>query len=135
MDVLSWEAHPLKESAPRSWFVAAALLGICLLMNPAFGGWLWSVLAVVFLGGVLSRWLLPTRYRLDAAGVESRFLGMARRRPWSDFRAAYPHAMGLHLSPFERPSPRDPFRGLFLRYSGNGPAVEAFCRARLGGGG
>ena len=54
------------------------------------------------------------------------------QRPWTAFRNLYPHAMGVHLSPFDRPSALDPFRGLFLRYApGMGPAAEAFCRARI----
>ncbi len=123
MDELSWESHPFRQKAPRSWLIAAALLGVCLVMNLAFGGWIWTVLAVLFLGGALSSWLLPTRYRLDEAGVEMRFLLGSRRRRWSDFRAVRADPEGLYLSP-----------DLFLPCaSGRLAEVEAFCRARIGG--
>ena len=122
MGELSWESHPFREKSKRSWIVAAGLLGICLVMNWAFGGWLWSVLAVLFLGGALARWLLPTRYRLDEVGVEVRFLAGSRRRPWSDFRDIRAHSGGIQLSP-----------DLFLRCApGRLAEAEAFCRARIG---
>ena len=121
MGELSWEFHPFREKAIRSWIVVILLLGICLTMNWAFEGWLWSVLAALFLFGSLSRWLLPTRYRLDEKGVELRFLGTVRHRPWSDFNAVHTHPRGLHLSP-----------ELFLRCApGMGTEVEAYCRARM----
>jgi len=129
---LSWRTHPFLENAPRSYGAAAFLVALALLVNCAFGGWLWSALAVLFLFGSLARYFLPSEYRLTAEGVEVRFLGRLRRYPWGRFRNLYPHGVGLHLSPFERPSGLDPFRGLFLRYArGMGPEVEAFCRARI----
>ena len=132
MDELKWRAHPFRDEAPRSYAVAAALLALCAVMNLAFGGWLWTFLAACLLFGSLARWFLPTEYRLDSDGVEVRFLGRRVRRAWSSFRNLYPHSVGLHLSPFDRPSGLDPFRGLFLRYGdGVGPAVEAYCRARI----
>ncbi len=131
MDELSWRAHPFSESLVRSSAVVAFLLSLSTLLGAAFGGWLGSALSVPFLFGSLGRWFFPTAYRLTPEGVELRFLGFSRRRPWGDFRALYPHRMGLPLSPFERPSGLDPFRGLFLRYAGNGAAVEAYCRQRI----
>lgn len=136
MAELSWRTHPMKDDAPRSYAVLVALLALSVLMNWTFGGWLWSVLAAALLMTSLGRYFLPTAYRLTAEGVEVRFLGRRVRRPWTSFRNLYPHPMGLHLSPFERPSALDPFRGLFLRYApGMGPATEAFCRARILAGG
>jgi hypothetical protein len=132
MAELTWKAHPLKDDAPRSYAVLVALLALSVLMNWAFGGWLWSMLAAAFLFSSLARYFLPTAYRLTAEGVEVRFLGRRVRRPWASFRNLYPHAMGVHLSPFARPSALDPFRGLFLRYApGVGSQAEAFCRERI----
>lgn len=132
MGELSWKAHPLKDGAPRSYLVVLALAGICLLMKVAFGGWLWSALAGLFLLGSLRSWLFPTAYRLTPEGVEVRFLGLSTLKPWSRFRNLYPHRMGLHLSPFEKPSGLDPFRGIFLRYTpGRGSEILAFCRERI----
>ena len=132
MGELNWRAHPLRDDAPRSYAAAAFLAGLCALCIPAFGGWPWALLAAALLSVSLARWFLPTAYRLSDEGVEARFLGRAVRRPWSDFRNLYPHPMGLHLSPFERPSGLDPFRGLFLRYApGRGAEIESFCRERV----
>ncbi len=132
MAELTWRAHPLRDEAPRSYAILVALLALSALMNWAFGGWLWSLLAAALLMASLGRYFFPTAYRLTAEGVEVRFLGRRVQRPWTAFRNLYPHPMGVHLSPFERPSALDPFRGLFLRYApGMGPEAEAFCRDRI----
>ncbi len=55
MAELTWRAHPLKDEAPRSYVVLVALLGLSVLMNWAFGGWLWSLLAAVLLMASLAR--------------------------------------------------------------------------------
>lgn len=122
-EALRWTAWPLRDdgpaAVPKVLFVAAVIT----LFFAVFGdlGWL----AAVLLPLSLAKWFLPTSYELGADDVAVRFLGLTSRAPWSRFRRFYPHRIGVHLSPFEHPSPLDPFRGLFLRYRGNGDAVVA----------
>lgn len=129
---LAWRSFPLRDDWPRSLLLVAIIAGVSVGIGFSFESAGWGALSLLVLCAALARYLLPTRYVLDDAGVSVAFLGAPRVRPWSDFRAFYPHRDGVHLSPFSRPSPLDPFRGVFLRFAGNREAVVAFVRARLG---
>ena len=122
-DSLSWTAWPLRDEGPRAVLKVAVLAGIVALFFLAFGqlGWLAAILLPVSLG----KWFLPTSYELRQDAIAVRFCGISTQSPWKRFRRFYAHAVGVHLSPFESPSPLDPFRGLFLRYRGNREAVVA----------
>ena len=120
---LAWTAWPLRDEGPRAAFKIVALAGIVALFFVVFGqlGWLAAVLLPISLG----KWFLPTAYELRTDAIAVRFLGVTTRAPWTRYRRFYAHAVGVHLSPFESPSPLDPFRGLFLRFRGNREAVVA----------
>jgi len=129
--MLQWRSFPLKEEP----FRALLVLSISALFLYIAYDWTEMWFLVMLCGGVLflslRRFFLPTVYRLDEEGVTIITGGWESRRRWSEFKNAYFHKIGVHLSPFERPSWLDSFRGLFLRYSGNGEEVERFVRERL----
>lgn len=73
----------------------------------------------------VSRYLLPTAYRLDGVGARVDHPLRGRTLPWGQVRRVDVHADGLFLSPFPRPSRLDSFRGAFLRYGDDGDRVRA----------
>lgn len=129
--MLRWRSFPLKEEPYRALLV----LSISAVFLYIAYDWTKMWFLVVLCGGVLflslRRFFLPTEYRLDDEWVTVTTAGWERRRRWSEFKNAYFHRVGVHLSPFERPNWLDSFRGLFLRYSGNGEEVERFVKERL----
>ncbi|KAF0244548.1 MAG: hypothetical protein FD180_2437 [Planctomycetota bacterium] len=120
---LAWTAWPLRDEGPLAAFKVVALAGIVTLFFLVFGqlGWLAAALLPLSLG----KWFLPTAYELRPDAIAVRFCGIATQSPWTRYRRFYAHSVGVHLSPFESPSPLDPFRGLFLRFRGNREAVVA----------
>jgi hypothetical protein len=118
---LEWTSWPARDEGLRSVLLTLLLAAIIALLFLAFGqlGWIGAVLLPLS----LARYYLPTRYELGEKGLTLHFLGGCRLRRWDSFRRYYPHRIGVHLSPFEAPSPLDPFRGQFLRFSGNREAV------------
>jgi hypothetical protein len=125
----------VRDDFPRSLALVAIVLGVSVGVGISFESAPLGLVSLLVLALSLARYLAPTRYVLDERGVAVEFAGGARFRPWSDFRAFYPHRDGLHLSPFPRPSPLDAFRGVWVRFAGNGEAVRAFVSARVGPGG
>jgi len=131
---LEWSVNPWRHN-PRvagAGVVLAALLAVVSLRlagSPVMG----VVLAVACVG-VLNPVFAPTRYRVDADGVAMR-RGLAwERRAWRDLRRAAATASGVLVSPFEKPSFRDSFRGLFLEIPGSLPGRDpllAELRERL----
>jgi hypothetical protein len=122
-DTVRWTAWPLRDEGRRAVLKVLVLAAFIALFFLVFGqlGWLSAVLLPISLG----KWLLPTTYELRPDAIAVRFLGVTTRTPWTRFRRYYPHAVGVHLSPFEVPSPLDPFRGMFLKLRGNREEVVA----------
>ncbi len=122
--VIQWRAHPWQEESPAR---STTLLGIILAVGSAAA---WSFEHVLYgLGSILlllattSRYLLPTDHRLDAQGASTTHMWLTRQLRWPQIARIDVHKDGLFLSPFRHPSRLDGFRGMFLRYSNNGPSV------------
>ncbi|MDT9120716.1 hypothetical protein RSW84_25110, partial [Escherichia coli] len=81
--------------------------------------------------GMTASMFLPARYRLDAKGVTTWFLGLPSFRPWEHYRNFYAHDTGAHLTTMPRPSPLDPFRGHLLLFADNRAAVLAALKAGI----
>ena len=126
---LEWRSHPVVEESPvRGVLLSASILGISAAVGLSFGGWGYGLLSFLLLSWALVRFFLPTRYRLDGDGAETSCLGSGRRLPWSGIRRARLDSKGVFLSPFDRPSRLDAYRGIFLRFSGNRDEVMRFVR-------
>jgi hypothetical protein len=128
-----WSVHPLRhEPLQRSVLLLGLIGGASGLAAIAMGGPLYGILSLMVLLGSTARYLLPTRYRVDAAGAAAHLLTW-RRQPWSAVRRIDRHADGLFLSPFVRPSRLDTFRGLFLPFGEgvDGAALTAYVESRV----
>jgi hypothetical protein len=125
---LSWRSLPLVDDYPKSLLLAPVSVVVCVLAGVAFGGWWAAALAGVFLLISMSRYVLPTYFRLDDSGVTARFLGHVSRMPWSDVQRLAVSRVGVHLSPFKQPSRLDSFRGMLLRFAANADEVTRFAK-------
>jgi len=128
---LRWRSHPIVDDYPRSLLLVAAVIAVCVGVWVSFGGLGYAAIAAAFLLGSLARYFVPTDYELDAAGVCVRFLGHARRVPWEAVRRVGVRREGVQLSPFERPSRLESFRGTFLRFAGNRHEVVSFVESQM----
>lgn len=129
---LTWTAWPARE---RPWAAAvlvasAGVLGV--LVARGTGDRVLGVAAPLFVLASLSSFLGPTTYRLTAESVEVRSLGVSRARPWSELKRMTVDRTGVFLSPFEKKSWLDAYRGIRLLFGGNRDQVVAFIEARLG---
>jgi hypothetical protein len=126
-----WRSLPVADDYPRSLLAVAVVLAACVGVYFAFGSAGYALVAAAALGGSLARYFLPTDYELDERGARIRFLFATRLVPWENVRRVDVHRDGAFLSPFERPSRLDSFRGSFLRFRGNGDEVIGFVRCRV----
>ena len=92
-----------------SWTLGAALLAPMLSIS-SFAAAL-AVLAILML--MLRAWFVPTRYRIDDAGIEVRDW-RTRHFSWDRFRGWRRERNGFYLSPFSNPARFDNCRGLFI---------------------
>ena len=131
---LSWTAWPARERplAAAVLVVAAVVLGMLVKKgteDPFLG-----VAAPGFVLASLSSFLFPTSYRLTKESVEVRSLGVPRVRPWTEMRRMTVDRTGVFLSPFDRRSWLEAYRGVRLLFGGNRDQVVAFVEARIGRG-
>lgn len=128
---LTWTAWPARERP----LAAAVLLGSAIVLGVLVAhGTEDRVLGVatpLFILVSLSSFLLPTTYRLTDEAVEVRSLGVARVRPWTEMRRMTVDQTGVFLSPFEKRSWLEAYRGVRLLFGGNRDQVVAFVEARL----
>ena len=115
---------------PGSLAKVAVVAAMCAAAGVAFGGAGYALLAAAFLVLSLARFFLPSRFVLDAAGVSRRSAGGRGQLAWSQVRRVVVGQAGVFLSPFERPSRLDSFRGLFLPFAGNAAEVTEFVRGK-----
>jgi hypothetical protein len=123
---LCWRSLPVVDDYPSSLCLVALVVLACVGAGLSFGGLGYGLLAAALLGLSLASYFVPTRYELDEAGVRSRFAGHSRRMRWDEVRRVSVAKGGVHLSPFERPSRLDSFRGILLRFAGNRDEVIRF---------
>jgi len=129
---LTWTAWPARE---RPWSAAvlvasAVVLGV--LVERGTGDRVLGVAAPAFVLASLSSFLCPTTYRLTEESVEVRSLGVSRARPWSELKRVTVDRTGVFLSPFEKKSWLEAYRGIRLLFGGNRDQVVAYVEARLG---
>ena len=128
----AWEMWPLKKQPARGVFAAVVIVG------SVIGAWSWTEsaaltgMAAAVLIVTTSRFFFPTRYRLSAEGVEIGRPWRTQRRPWADFRGIRRAPGQLVLSPFERPTWLDAFRGETLLLPGDRGEVLKYVEAMVG---
>lgn len=123
---LKWTTHPLlDEPRAKSALLIVILVALGSAVTISFGGVLYGAATVGVLGAAMSRYLFATTYTLDESGLTTSHLMWTRHRSWNDFRRADVHADGIFLSPSERPTRLDSFRGLFLPGCDNSAEIAA----------
>ncbi len=107
--------------------IGAPLLGLWLM-----GHWLFAIAALWMVFSATADYLLPIRYEADEAGIRQKGWSPRLMR-WERVRRVVWGEQGVLLSPFEKPSRLDAFRGIFLWYGDHADEVRAlverFCTA------
>lgn len=129
--VLKWSTHPVKRSTKVSILVVLFLLLIWFLVYLTTYSLFLTILSVVIMLGSLSAFFLPTYYEADDKKIKARFFFTTKEKEWSMFRSFYVDRNGVLLSPFERPSRLENFRGLYVRFNQNKDQVVEFVRAKI----
>jgi hypothetical protein len=128
---MEWTAWPLRRSLGRGAF-AAAFVGATIAVVAQISGPLLAVVAALVLAFSLAPFFVPTHYRLDAEGVAVRRLQRTTRRPWSAFRSVRSGPTMCLLSPGEKRSWLDAYRGCSLLLEGNRAEVVRYAEAMVG---
>ncbi len=129
--VLEWTAWPLRRRPLRGVLAGAVSIATVAAVAHSSSAVL-AVVAVLVLAFSLAPFFLPTRYRLDSQSVEITRLGHTTRNSWSKFRSVQAGDTICLLSPNEKRSWLDSYRGCSLLLDGNRAEVVRYAETMVG---
>ncbi|MGQ9708048.1 MAG: hypothetical protein ACUVUR_04155 [bacterium] len=132
MGEISWVVHRAREKPIKTVIVALVMLLFIILTFFSLGAGL-AVVALLVLGVATHSYFLPVYYRLDEQGVTVDKRIFKYRYEWQRFRRFFLTENGVVLSPFDRPSFLDNFRGVHLLLPIDRTAIVNYLKGRLGG--
>ena len=127
-ETLTWQIHfgrlfPKRRAVCVIACIFAGLMGFLLTANALVG-----ILGVAAIFASTAEMFLPASYVLNQKGASVR-LGLSKTEiEWESVKRLLPQPGGIRLSPLEKASRLDEFRGVLLRFSGNEEAVLAKIR-------
>jgi len=133
--ILRWRSHPFKRSIKTSILVIGFLILCWFFVYLSTQSTLFLVISVVILLGSLSSFFLPTEYELSNDKIKVRFFFSEKEKDWDFYQSYYADKNGVLLSPFEKPSRLENFRGMYLRFEKNKDEVVDFVKSKMKKGG
>lgn len=129
--VLRWRSHPLMTKKLTSLLVVLCLLAVWVSVYFTTLSLTMTLVSIFILLGALCPFFLPTDYELTSDKVKVRFFFSQKEKEWSFYRSFYVDKNGVLLSPFERPSRLENFRGMYIRFDRNKDQVVEFVSSKV----
>jgi hypothetical protein len=130
-ETLEWSVWPARDRPWAAAVLLASLAVLGVLVAQGTGDKVLGIAAPVFILASVGSFIARTHYRLTSETIEVRALGVARARPWGEMRRATVDRGGIFLSPFEKRSWLEAYRGVRLPFGGNRDQVVAFVESKL----
>lgn len=130
-ETLEWSVWPARDRPWAAAVLLASLLVLGVLIAEGTGDRVLGVAAPVFILVSVGSFIGRTHYRLTSESIEVRTLGVSRARPWGEMRRATLDRSGIFLSPFEKRSWLEAYRGVRLPFGGSRDQVLAFVETKL----
>lgn len=126
--ILSWSVHlarrhPTKAVTSLALIAAATAVG-CILAGPYVAPFIAVALVLS-----LADFLFPTKYFITDEGASCKMLMKSSEIKWADVKRYYLDNSGVKLSPLDRVSRLEAFRGVYLRFGDNEPEVIETVKA------
>ena len=128
---LEWSVWPARDRPWAAAVLLASLLVLGVLIAEGTGDRVLGVAAPAFILVSVGSFIARTHYRLTSESIEVRTLGVSRARPWGEMRRATVDRGGIFLSPFEKRTWLEAYRGVRLPFGGNRDQVVAFVETKL----
>lgn len=115
---MNWTVHLAREN-PRKTALALGLVAAVAFIGFVVVGPFPALAASVITVLSLCEFLFPVSYEVGPNGARVRTLLRSTKVSWGDIHTCYLDDTGIKLSPFDRQSRLEAFRGLYLRFGGN----------------
>ncbi|MCK4571976.1 hypothetical protein KAT89_03530 [candidate division WOR-3 bacterium] len=127
---IEWVSFPAVENLKKTTIATIFIIGLSTLLYFLYGP-IYGFLSILFLGFSLLPYYTPTTYRLNEDGIEVKKVFYTIKKSWSNFRSFYPDKNGVLLSPFPIPTRLENFRGIYIRFRGNGEGVLSVVESMM----
>ncbi len=127
---IAWTVHPARQRPLATLVALLVILAFALAVHTFAGGGWWGLAAGLLLLGSLHRYFLPSRYRIDHAGVEVRTCFGRRFQSWSDVHRIDLGDQAAWISTFAQPHWLEYRRGLSVLLSPTDSAAREWLRCR-----
>jgi len=121
VQTISWTVHPVVENWLRSVLLGLFLGILFFFIYWGFRSMPIALLSAIFLIGSLYKYFLPFHHQCEADRLVISTCCYRLTRPWAAFRSFYVDANGMLLSPFEKPTRLENFRGVYVRFGKHPP--------------
>ena len=128
-EALVWSVNLGDGQPKRRLVVAWAALFVALFAFAFLRNVVASLVGVAAVFLSTAELFLPVRYKVDADGAQSKCGWSVSEIKWADVCHVVESDEGVKLSPVPEQSRVAPFRGVYLRFSGNRDAVLGTIRA------
>ena len=113
---ITWSVHPASRDRRKFLFSLVAFLLTLVLLYLA-GGVFWTVFGAFVLFVALYPFYFKTEYTADSNGITVKRFLYKKTRKWSEFRRIKEYVNGILLSPYQKDTFLENFRGEFLLVS------------------
>lgn len=127
---IEWVSFPAVENFRKTTITTIFIISLSILLYFLYGP-IYGFLSILFLGFSLLPYYTPTTYRLNEDGIEVKKVFYTIKKSWSNFRSFYPDKNGVLLSPFSIPTRLENFRGIYIRFRGNGEEVLSVVESMM----
>ena len=127
--LLTWTVHLAREHR------AKLIYSLCMILLASTAGYytigtLGAVAAALVMFASISDFLLPVRYTITAKSIKCQMFLKSAEIQWKDVKRCYIDDSGIKLSPLNRRSRLEVFRGVYLRFKDNKDQVIETVQSR-----
>lgn len=119
VEPIVWRVHPARERISAAVFAVIIIAAMIWMIAEIMENPWWGLLPAVFFLVTLQRFLFPSEFRIDEAGVSANSAFSTSSIRWKEIRRFQHDNRGAFLSSRRRPSMFDGFQGIHLVFGGN----------------
>ncbi len=130
--LLQWQVFPFGKERKRGVFGLAVIALFCWAVYYNFGEVFWAGLALIILAMVVMPFYAPTLIVFTEKGILSKNFINRKYKTWDSIARWEKGEKGVLVSPFEKSSFLDSYRGIYLMFNDNADDVMKIVKEKLG---
>jgi hypothetical protein len=127
---MKWSIHPARNHRVKTVLTGGFIAGFLVFVTVYYGT-VFGILGLLILFFSLHSYYFPTHYEVTNDAIITKNIFLTQRRDLSEFKKLYRGKNGVLLSPFNRKTFLNHFRGIFLLLPEQRDEIIAFLEERI----